>query len=368
MQVLVSRIDTIIAQYGLKPATRRRFPLLTLSCIAEGYTHVLRRMFGISAHAVGGLGSRDEWHTMLNEQAIGDGARVLIQKYGADLDGEVFIPVRAALVAWTKEWKVIEPLITQDPQNFFQRIVRLYPTYLACLGLYNCFWRYIGDRSDAEGLSKKEIDALGAERDIMAKIYPEVESQIASAVKNFGDAEGFDGDLLRYATYRECVDGKADTHDHEWLSELARRRDRFFYLYAEEGAREYLITHRKMIAEIERRYYTIDTTVKEVQGNIAHAGFVQGTVFNLAEWKGAKPEHLAPGTILVAGMTHPSDSTLIREAAAIVTDEGGILCHASILAREFKIPTVIGTKIATRVFHDGDRVEFDAVKGIVRKI
>ena len=58
----------------------------------------------------------------------------------------------------------------------------------------------------------------------------------------------------------------------------------------------------------------------------------------------------------------------MEKSAAIVTDAGGILCHAAIVSRELKIPGVIGTKYATKVFKDGDLVEVDANKGIVRKI
>jgi len=58
----------------------------------------------------------------------------------------------------------------------------------------------------------------------------------------------------------------------------------------------------------------------------------------------------------------------MQRAAAFVTDEGGITCHAAIVAREMKKPCVIGTKIATKIFKDGDIVEVDADKGIVRKI
>ena len=59
---------------------------------------------------------------------------------------------------------------------------------------------------------------------------------------------------------------------------------------------------------------------------------------------------------------------VIRIAAAIVTDEGGIGCHAAIVSRELKIPCIIGTKIATRVLEDGDTVEVDANKGIIRVV
>jgi pyruvate,water dikinase len=49
-----------------------------------------------------------------------------------------------------------------------------------------------------------------------------------------------------------------------------------------------------------------------------------------------------------------------------VTDEGGVTCHAAIVAREMKKPCIIGTKIATKVLKDGDLVEVDANKGVVK--
>ena len=52
----------------------------------------------------------------------------------------------------------------------------------------------------------------------------------------------------------------------------------------------------------------------------------------------------------------------------IVTNDGGVLCHAMVLARELQKPCVIATRIATEVFKDGDMVEVDAERGIVRKI
>lgn len=71
----------------------------------------------------------------------------------------------------------------------------------------------------------------------------------------------------------------------------------------------------------------------------------------------------------IAILTHilPSQVTLIKEAAGIVTDQGGLLSHAATVAREYKIPTVIGTRNATSLFEDGDELEVDAVEGIVRR-
>lgn len=64
----------------------------------------------------------------------------------------------------------------------------------------------------------------------------------------------------------------------------------------------------------------------------------------------------------------PAFMPAMKKAVAFVTDEGGITSHAAIIAREMKKPCIIGTKIATKVLRDGDLVEVDANKGIVRKI
>ena len=53
---------------------------------------------------------------------------------------------------------------------------------------------------------------------------------------------------------------------------------------------------------------------------------------------------------------------------AVIEMTGAVCFYAAIVSREFKIPCVVGTKFATQVFKDGDRVEVDAGKGIVRKV
>lgn len=74
------------------------------------------------------------------------------------------------------------------------------------------------------------------------------------------------------------------------------------------------------------------------------------------------------GMVLVTSMTAPEYLPIMKKATAIITDEGGITCHAAIVARELKKPCIIGTKIATKVFKDGDLVEVDANSGDIRKI
>lgn len=74
----------------------------------------------------------------------------------------------------------------------------------------------------------------------------------------------------------------------------------------------------------------------------------------------------ADGDVLVSIQSSPNLMPLLRHAGAIVTDEGGVACHAGIICRELKIPTIIGTGRATSTIHDGDMVEVDATEQVVR--
>jgi pyruvate, water dikinase len=74
---------------------------------------------------------------------------------------------------------------------------------------------------------------------------------------------------------------------------------------------------------------------------------------------------LQAGDVLVAHMTTPDWVPLMRKAAAIVTDSGGMTCHAAIVSRELGIPCVVGTGEATSRLRDGELVTVDATRGVV---
>ena len=104
----------------------------------------------------------------------------------------------------------------------------------------------------------------------------------------------------------------------------------------------------------------------EIKGQVGSPGKIQGKVCVILN--ADKANHFKGGDVLVTGMTRPEFVPLMKKSSAIITDEGGITCHAAIIARELKKPCIIGTKIATQVLHDGDLVEVDADKGIVKII
>ena len=103
----------------------------------------------------------------------------------------------------------------------------------------------------------------------------------------------------------------------------------------------------------------------EIQGISANPGRVQGVAFVTMKASKANRE-LEGGEILVTSMTSPDFAPAIRRAAAIVTNEGGITCHAAIISREFGIPCVVATKFATKAIKSGEIVEVDGNHGFVR--
>lgn len=101
-----------------------------------------------------------------------------------------------------------------------------------------------------------------------------------------------------------------------------------------------------------------------VKGNAGSPGKVQGiarVVRSLAE-----AEKLKLGEILVAETTAPPWTPLFATAAAIVTDTGGFLSHCAVVAREYRIPAVVGTGVATKTIRDGQMIEVDGDAGLVR--
>jgi len=106
------------------------------------------------------------------------------------------------------------------------------------------------------------------------------------------------------------------------------------------------------------------------------SGLLKGINASLGRAKGAAAVVLCAddlpkvkkGDVMITVTTHPDYVPAMNRACAIVTDEGGMTCHAAIVAREMKKPCIVGTKNATKVFKDRDVVEVDADKGIVRKV
>ncbi|GEM_PF-221033 len=111
---------------------------------------------------------------------------------------------------------------------------------------------------------------------------------------------------------------------------------------------------------------TGNSEMNKVKGLPGSAGVTRGTarvIHSLAE-----AGKLQPGDVLVAIATEPPWTPLFATASAIVTDSGGVLSHSAVVAREYRIPAVVGTGNATATFKDGQLLEVDGNAGIVRVV
>ena len=135
------------------------------------------------------------------------------------------------------------------------------------------------------------------------------------------------------------------------------------------GGRRFILSPsetEKLEKIIEDKQKRADNLIKEFKGLSATKGVYKGKVRLVTDLNNLK--NVKVGDVLVTHMTRPQFNLQIKNSGAIITNEGGILCHAALLAREFNIPCIVGTKIATKVLHDGDLVEVDADNGVVRII
>lgn len=108
---------------------------------------------------------------------------------------------------------------------------------------------------------------------------------------------------------------------------------------------------------------------KTLRGIVASQGSTSdtftGTVQVIVD---VSKDTFAPGNILVTTMTRPEFIPLLKHAAAIITDEGGITCHAAIVSRELGIPCIIGTQHATKQLQSGDRILMDMRSGTITQL
>ena len=147
---------------------------------------------------------------------------------------------------------------------------------------------------------------------------------------------------------------------------MQARKEGKYFVYEVIGEKEtvkWIKNPQAVIDAVEKT--KLDKNVTEIKGQIAFKGKVQGIARIVTTFDG-KGTMFNQGDILITLNSNPHLMHLIKKAAAIVSDMGGVGCHAAIVSRELKIPCVMGTQIATKVLKDGDLVEVDAEKGIVR--
>lgn len=149
------------------------------------------------------------------------------------------------------------------------------------------------------------------------------------------------------------------------VSELRQRREFSIFIVTKSGL---TILSGKKAKIFAKKLGSLDdySGAKETKGQSAYVGKARGKVKIIQI--PADMKKMNWGDILISQATSPDLLSAMKKAGAIVTNTGGLICHAAITARELKIPCIVGTGNATLIFKDGDLVEVDANRGIIKKI
>lgn len=149
------------------------------------------------------------------------------------------------------------------------------------------------------------------------------------------------------------------------LAKTASERWKYSIYYFDDG-KQTVMTGSKAKAFFKRQ--TIEKIkiekTGELRGMCACPGVAQGTVrvINAPE----DMPKMKTGDIMIAHATYPSLVPAMKKAAAIITEEGGITCHAAIVSRELQTPCIVGVRGLLQALKDGDKVIVDATKGVIK--
>jgi len=152
---------------------------------------------------------------------------------------------------------------------------------------------------------------------------------------------------------------KKEIADRENVSVIHYKNEKLVYLFGNKADKYF------------KQHYQLNEIVnQELKGMVANRGFVtaKACIVLVEDYEAfaSASKNFSDGDVLVTTMTSPVMMTLAKRASAIVTDEGGITSHAAVISREFNIPCIVGTHDATRIIKNGDTLEVDANKGVVK--
>ncbi|MDO5822594.1 phosphoenolpyruvate synthase [Methanosphaera sp.] len=205
------------------------------------------------------------------------------------------------------------------------------------------------------------------------KINDKVKSYLVNTKKTMFTKDSKTGSTIQIDVPDDLKDKKVlEDSDIEQLVTLGRRIQKHYGApmdteWGVENGKVYMLQARPIttLDDIPEDTPSLDDEERVIitRGLGASPGLVSGTVKVIKELD--ELDKILDGDILVTTMTTPDMVPAMKRANGIVTDEGGVTCHAAIISRELGIPCVSGTGEATSVLKENTKVTIDGKKGIV---
>jgi len=329
---------------------------------------------------------------MLNERLSSTAEAILAEKAGAD-EGKRLAAVVLHPSKKTEIGLAHDELSRMKKEGAGTADLAAFHTmysWLSCLDVFNLPWSIDDVRKAVESSKPEKADQVGTmeaslgrlaltdseefvlraahdlvfikdQRDVYRRkgvflCLPFFQTVAKMAGRDFSDVAYWSGAEMRFF----LDGGKA------LAASVSKPRNDGFLLFEKHG--DYVCLAGKSVADglkelgLQNGPQNASSTVKGLAGSRGRAQGIAKIVRTVADL-----EKVKTGDVLVAITTHPDFVPAMHRACAIVTDEGGLTCHAAIVSREFGIPCIVGTKNATRAFKDGDMLDVDAARGIVRR-
>lgn len=261
---------------------------------------------------------------------------------------------RLVATQFAKRTSALRSTFLREPTLTLPQLRRLTERVRKTWPWFEALWWSIELLEKTDRLDHPALSFLQKARKIGEPMVPGADAVIRKSLQNAFPALGSLTDvvLLSEALQKRIPD----------TQELHSRQ--LSYIYAEGK-----LSTKTSLEQFGRRNhiaFVAQTTGRSqiLHGHVAFPGNVQGRVrlvlnrHDVASFR--------RGEVLVAPSTTPDFLPALKKAVAIVSDEGGIICHAAIIARELKKPCIIGTKNAIDLFHNGDLVAVDATAGTVK--
>jgi len=255
----------------------------------------------------------------------------------------------------------------------FLKFIATHENTIVSQELYDDFWKrlciyyrahinvkYVVDYLKPD-LLKKYLPVFQEARLVAEPVLNRTEDFVLAIAKILAKKTGYDHKLIICLSKLE-IENYFKTNRLPKETELRKRWQKAALLHDKKSAVFYVGRDVEKIESLVRQAQG----KSQIKGSIAFRGKVKGIARIVAD--PSKVKLFNVGDILITGATRPEFLPIMDKAAAFVTDAGGILSHAAITAREMKKPCIIATQVATKVFKDGDLVEVDANKGIVKRI
>ena len=162
------------------------------------------------------------------------------------------------------------------------------------------------------------------------------------------------------ATPSELLVAKGNTVSWGFDAEMRNKS------YFTEQESEILFNYAERVSKLKGQKSDVESEAGTRRGVTASPGKVKGVARIIPT--PADSIRVGASEILITYGTTVDYLPAMKKAGAIVTEVGGLTCHAAVVSREFGIPCVVGIKNAMTIFKDGEMIEVDADKGVVRKI